>query len=65
MRATFMPCSASGMAQPVMTSSMRTGSSHGVCFSTPCNAAASMSSGRVVAYTPLRLPTGNRVAATM
>ena len=29
MRATFMPCSASGMAQPMMTSSISLGSSCG------------------------------------
>ena len=49
MRATFMPCSASGMAQPAITSSMRAGSSPGACASAPFSAAASMSSGRVVA----------------
>ncbi|KAG1242773.1 hypothetical protein G6F68_016051 [Rhizopus microsporus] len=48
MRATFMPCSASGMAQPAITSSMRAVSSAGTWASAPFSAAASMSSGRVV-----------------
>lgn len=66
MRATFMPCSASGMAQPMMTSPMRCGSMPGYCAITLRMTWASMSSGRVLRNTPRgALPTGVRVAATM
>ena len=66
MRATFMPCSPSGMAQPMMASSMREVSMPGACATTALSTWASMSSGRVLRNTPLgALPTGVRVAATM
>jgi hypothetical protein len=66
MRATFMPCSPSGMAQPMMASSMRLRSMPGACATTAFSTWASMSSGRVLRNTPLgALPTGVRVAATM
>lgn len=65
-RATFMPCSASGMAQPMMASSMRCGSMPGACAMTARITWASMSSGRVLRNTPRgALPTGVRVAATI
>ena len=47
MRATFIPCSYSGIAQPTMTSSMRCGSMPGACASTLRNTCASSVSGRV------------------
>ena len=66
MRATFMPCSASGMAQPITASSMRLGSMPGASASTPLSACASRSSGRVLRNAPRgALPTGVRRAATM
>jgi len=66
MRATFMPCSASGMAQPMMASSMRFTSMPGAWAITDFSTYANMSSGRVLRNTPLgALPTGVRVAATM
>jgi hypothetical protein len=65
MRATFIPCSASGIAQPTITSSTSAGSSPGACASTERMACASMSSGRTWPSMPLRRPTGRRVAATM
>ncbi len=65
MRATFMPCSASGMAQPTMTSPISAGSIPGTCATTDLMAWASMSSGRTLRNMPLRLATGRRVAATM
>ncbi len=49
MRATFMPCSASGMAQPTITSATRAGSSVGTWASSARSAWASRSSGRVLA----------------
>ena len=66
MRAKFMPCSASGMAQPTMMSSMRVRSSCGSGSRMPRRACASRSSGRVFLNTPRgALPTGVRLAATM
>ncbi len=66
MRATFMPCSASGMAQPMIASSMRLTSTPGAWATTLRSTCASMSSGRVLRNMPLgALPTGVRVAATM
>ena len=66
MRATFIPCSPSGIAQPTITSSTRTGSICGTCASALCSANASMESGRVDFNAPRgALPTGVRVAATM
>ena len=52
MRATFMPCSASGMAQPTITSSMAAGSSPGHRASALFSACASMSSGRTLRNMP-------------
>ena len=64
--ATFMPCSASGIAQPMMASSMAAGSSEGTCDSALLITATSRSSGRVFLNTPRPdLPIGVRVAATM
>src|SRR5579864_2255706 len=61
MRATFMPCSASGMAQPMMTSSISLGSSCGTLASAPLMATAASSSGRVARSVPLKArPTGVR-----
>ncbi len=66
MRATFMPCSASGMAQPTITSSIAAGSSPGHFLSTLFSTYASMSSGRTFLNMPRgALPTGVLVAATM
>ncbi len=66
MRATFMPCSYSGMAQPTITSSTRDGSIAGACASTLFSTCASRESGRVWHNAPRgALPTGVRVAATM
>ena len=66
MRATFMPCSNSGIAQPTITSSIRLASIAGTCASTLCNTCASSVSGRVERYAPRgALPTAVRVAATM
>ena len=53
MRATFMPCSASGMAQPRMTSSISLGSTCGTRSSAPLMATAARSSGRVARNVPL------------
>ena len=64
-RATFIPCSASGMAQPTMTSPISAGSTPGTWATTDLMTAASMSSGRTFLNMPLRLATGRRVAATM
>ena len=66
MRATFMPCSYSGMAQPMIASSMRLGSMAGACASTAFSTCASSVSGRVERNAPRgALPTAVRVAATM
>ena len=66
MRATFMPCSASGIAQPTITSSMILVSIPGHCASADFSTCASMSSGRTFLNMPRgALPTGVRVAATM
>ena len=65
-RATFMPCSYSGIAQPTITSSIRVGSIWGTCASTCLITCASSESGRVWRKAPRgALPTGVRVAATM
>ncbi len=64
-RATFIPCSYSGIAQPTITSSMRVFSIDGACARTLVSACASSVSGRVVRYAPRgALPTGVRVAAS-
>src|SRR3954469_5941902 len=66
MRATFRPCSPSGMAQPRMTSSTSAASSAGTRASAAVIAAAARSSGRVWRSAPFgALPTGVRTAATM
>ena len=65
-RATFMPCSASGIAQPTITSAMRCGSMPGALASAARITCASRSSGRVLRNMPRgALPTGVRTAATM
>ena len=66
MRATFMPCSASGMAQPRMTSSTSPGSMPGARFSASAMTVAPSSSGRVARRVPLgAFPTGVRTADTI
>src|SRR3989475_8709516 len=65
MRATFMPCSASGMAQPRMTSSISCGSKPGTRAIAPWMATAARSSGRVERSVPLNaLPTAVRTELT-
>ena len=65
-RATFIPCSYSGIAQPTITSSMLAGSICGACCSTLFSTCASIESGRVDFNAPRgALPTGVRVVATM
>ena len=51
-RATFMPCSASGKAQPTTTSSMTAGSNWGTFSRKPWIRRASNSSGRVCRKVP-------------
>src|SRR5467141_42794 len=66
MRATFMPCSPSGMAQPRITSSISLGSTPGTLERASLMARAARSSGRVVRSDPLKArPTGVRTAETM
>src|SRR5271166_4092941 len=66
MRATFMPCSASGIAQPMITSSICLRSSMGTRPSAPFTAIAPKSSGRVFLSVPRgALPTGVRTALTI
>ena len=66
MRATFIPCSASGIAQPTTTSSMAATSSDGSRAQASRSTCASRSSGRVSRNIPRgALPTGVRTAATM
>src|SRR6266446_947854 len=65
LRATFMPCSPSGNAQPITASSIAFGSSDGTWATAARIAATSRSSGRTVRSAPRgALPTGVRVAAT-
>src|SRR5260370_34632061 len=65
-RATFMHCSASGIAQPRMTSSISDLSSCGMRASAPLMAKAARSSGRVVRSVPRGvLPTAVRTADAM
>src|SRR5476651_1375405 len=52
MRATFIPCSASGIAQPRITSSISAGSMPGARFSASAIAIAASSSGRVPRSVP-------------
>ena len=66
MRATFIPCSASGMAQPRITSSTSDGSRPGTRPIASRIATAAMSSGRLLRSRPLgALPTAVRTAETM
>src|SRR5215475_12529980 len=66
MRATFSPCSASGMAQPRITSSISEGSTPGARLSASAIVVAASSSGRVERRTPLgALPTAVLTAETM
>ena len=66
MRATFMPCSASGMAQPMIDVVDARGVDARRLRDHARSTCASMSSGRVLRNTPRgALPTGVRVAATM
>ena len=65
-RATFMPCSASGMAQPMMTSSISDAAKSGTRAIASLITAAPMSSGRMSRKVPLgALPTAVRTADTM
>ena len=65
-RATFMPCSASGMAQPTITSSIVVKSRPGHWATAAFNTCASRSSGRTFLNMPRgALPTGERVAETI
>ena len=64
-RATFNPCSASGMAQPKITSSISAGSTPGARASASRMTIAASSSGRVVRSAPFgALPTGVLTAET-
>ena len=66
MRATFSPCSASGIAQPTIASSITLVSSPGTCATADLIACTSSSSGRVFLNIPRgALPIGVRLAATM
>src|SRR6267142_3034270 len=66
MRATFMPCSASGVAHPMITSSIWPLSTCGTRSSAPLMTVAAMSSGRVARNVPLPdLPTAVRTELTM
>src|SRR5690348_5690972 len=66
MRATFMPCSASGMAQPRMTSSISLGLRRGTRATAARMAMAARSSGRVERSVPLKaLPTAVRTELTI
>ena len=66
MRATFIPCSASGIAQPRMTSSTVSGSMPSARRNASRIATAASSSGRVVRNVPLgALPAGVRTADAM
>ena len=66
MRATFMPCSASGIAQPRITSSISSAPTPGARAITAPITAAAISSGRVVRSVPRgALPTAVRAAETI
>jgi hypothetical protein len=66
MRATFMPCSASGIAHPRITSSISAASMPGARRSASPIAAAASSSGLVPRSVPFgALPTAVRTAETM
>src|SRR6266576_1964918 len=65
-RATFIPCSASGLAQPMITSSISDASRPGTRAMAALMAAAPMSSGRVSRRVPFgALPTAVRTADTI
>src|SRR5439155_331778 len=65
-RATFMPCSASGIAHPRITSSISRGSIPGARFRASAMAAAASSSGRVPrSVPPGALPAAVRTADTI
>ena len=65
-RATFMPCSASGIAQPMITSSISAASSPGTRASASLITAPPISSGRVFRKVPFgALPTAVRTADTI
>src|SRR5207249_2654669 len=65
MRATFIPCSASGMAQPKITSSISEDLSSGVRWMAFAMTVAAISSGRMSFRVPLlALPTGVLNAVT-
>src|SRR5262245_54932429 len=64
-RATFNPCSASGIAQPRITSSISAGATAGTRASASRIAVAASSSGRTKRSAPFgAFPTGVRTAAT-
>src|SRR5512139_2646963 len=66
MRATLRPCSPSGMAQPITTSSMSAGTTPGARRSASAMTAAASSSGRTTLSVPFgALPTAVRVAETI
>src|SRR5579872_1424957 len=66
MRATFMPCSPSGKAQPTITSSICEVSTFGTRSSAPRTAVAAKSSARMLFNTPLPArPIGVRTALTI
>ena len=66
LRATFIPASASGIAQPRMMSSISFGSSPGTRRIASCIATAARSSGRVARSVPLNaFPTGVRTELAM
>src|SRR5947207_4763121 len=66
MRATFIPCSASGIAQPRITSSISAGAIAGVRRKASAMATAASSSGRVPRSVPFgAFPTGVRTAETI
>ena len=66
MRATFSPCSASGIAQPRMTSSISDAFTPCARFTASRMTVAASSSGRVFRSAPAgALPTGVRTADTM
>src|SRR6185436_3651489 len=65
-RATFIPCSASGIAQPMMTSSISESSRPGTRLAASLITAAPISSGRVFLNVPFgALPTAVRTADTI
>src|SRR5688572_5378414 len=66
MRATFSPCSASGMAQPIITSSISDAATPGARFSASRITVAASSSGRVDRSDPFgAFPIGVRTAETI